>query len=143
MSASSYAHDEIHSKRRTCARKATSVADTLSLNPLSVPSEKSDTEEDVRPYVNAAEMLRAASPEKMERIKQAISSDPQLGRVLDCTVNGWPKYSSDVPEEISPYYTVRGDLSVADGKIIYRKRLVIPPSYSLRYWDVSMMVIRA
>ena len=142
MSASSYAHDEIQSKRRTCARKATSVADTLSRNPLSVPSEKSDTEEDVRPYVNAAEMLRAASPEKMERIKQAISSDTQLGRVLDCTVNGWPKYSSDVPEEIRPYYADRGDLSVADGKI-YRKRLVIPPSYSLGYWNVSMMVIRA
>ena len=83
------------------------VADTLSRNPLSIPSEKFDTEEDVRAYVDAAEMVRPAS-----RIKQATSSDPQLSRVPDCAVNGWPKYASDVPEEIRPYYAVRADLSV-------------------------------
>ena len=33
------------------------VADTLSRNPLSVPSETSDTE-DVKAYVDAAEMVR-------------------------------------------------------------------------------------
>ena len=92
------------------------VADALSRNPLSIPSEKSDSE-DVRAYVDAAEMVRLASPEKMERIKQATSADANLSRVLDCTVSGLPKYASDVPEEIRPYYAVRGDLSVADGKI--------------------------
>ena len=66
------------------------VAGTLSRNPLSVPSKKFDTE-DVSVYVDTAEMVRPASPEKMERIKQATSSDPQLSRVLDFTVKGWPK----------------------------------------------------
>ena len=103
------------------------VADTLSRNPLSVPFETSDTEEEVRAYVDAAEMVRPASPEKMERIKEATSSDPQLSRVLNYTANGWPKYASDVPEEIRPYHAVRGDLSVTDGKVIYRNRLVTPP----------------
>ena len=32
-----------------------------------------------------------------------------------------------MPQEIRPYYAVRGDLSVTDGKIIYQNRLVIPP----------------
>ena len=104
------------------------VADTLSRNPLSVPFETSDTEEEVRAYVDAAEMVRPASPEKMERIKEATSSDPQLSRVLNYTANGWPKYASDVSEEIGPYHAVRGDLSVTDGKVIYRNRLVIPPA---------------
>jgi len=95
------------------------VADTLSRNPLSVPSETSDTEEDVKAYLDAAEMVRPASPEKMERIKHATSSHPQLSHVLNYTVSGWPKYAKDVLEQIRPYHAVRGDLSVADGKIIY------------------------
>ena len=102
------------------------VADTLSRKPLSVPFETSDTEEDVRAYVDAAELLRPVSTQKMESIKSATSSDPQLSRVLDHSVNGWPKYAKDVREELRPYHAVRGDLSVADGKIIYRNRLVIP-----------------
>ena len=99
------------------------VADMVSRNPLSVPSKTSDTEEEVRAYVNAAGMVRPASPEKMERIKEATFSDPQLSRALNYTANGWLKYASDVPEEICPYHAVRGDLSVTDGK-------VIPPCYT-------------
>ena len=46
------------------------------------------------------------------RRQSATSSDPQLSRVFDCTVNGWPKYAKHVPEELRPYHVV------ADGKII-------------------------
>ena len=102
------------------------VADTLSRNPLAVPSQTSDTEDDVKAYVDAAETVRPASHEKLEQIKYSTSSDPQLRRVLDYTVNGWPKYAKDVPKQIHPYHAVRSDLSVADGRIIYHNRLVIP-----------------
>ena len=102
------------------------VTDTLSRNPLAVSLQTSDIEDDVKAYVDAAEMVRPASHEKLEQIKHSTSSDPQLRRVLDYTVNGWPKYATDVPGQIRPYYEVSGDLSVADGKIIYHNRLVIP-----------------
>ena len=69
------------------------VADTLSRNPLASLSDISDTHEDVKAYVNAAEMERPASPEKIEQTKCAVASDPQQRRVLDYTVSGWPKYS--------------------------------------------------
>ena len=71
--------------------KELGMADTLSRNPLSVPSETSDTEEDVKAYVNAAEMVRPASLGKVKRIKHATSSDPQPSSVLDYTVNSWLK----------------------------------------------------
>lgn len=48
----------------------------------------------------------------MERQTVPTSSDRQLSRVFDCTVNGWPKYAKHVPEELGPYHVV------ADGKII-------------------------
>ena len=101
------------------------VADTLSRNPLAVSLQTFDTE-DVKAYVDVAEMVRPASHEKLEQIKHSTSSDPQLRCVLEYTVKGWPKYAKDVPEQLRPYYAVRGDLSVADGKIIYHNRLVIP-----------------
>ena len=104
------------------------VADALSRNPLAALSETSDTQENVQVYADAAEMERPASPEKIEQIKLATASDPQLRRVLDYTVSGWPKYAKDIPEEIRKYHAVRGELSVVDGKIIYHNRLVIPSS---------------
>ena len=73
-------------------------------------------------------MERPASPEKIEQIKCATVSDPQLRHVLDYTVSGWPKYTRDVLEEIYQYHAIRGELSMVDCKIIYRNRLVIPSS---------------
>ena len=92
------------------------VADTLSRNPLAALFETSDTQEDVKAYVDTAEMERPASPKKIEQIKCATASDPQLRRVLDYTVSGWPKNAKDVPEEICKYHAVRGELSVYSGR---------------------------
>ena len=78
----------------------------LSRNPLAALSDTSDTQEDVKAYVDAAEMERPTSPEKIEQIKCATASDPQLRRVLDYTVGGWPKYATDVPGEIRQYHAV-------------------------------------
>ena len=98
----------------------------LSINPLAALSDTSDTQEDVKAYVDAAEMERPTSPEKIEQIKCATASDPQLRRVLDYIVGGWPKYAKDVPGEIRQYHAVRGEFSIVDGKIIYHNRHVIP-----------------
>lgn len=91
-------------------RKELLLADTLSRNPLSNPPEISDTEEDVKVYVDTAEMMRLVSKTKLESIKSAISNDPQLSHVLDYTVNGWPKYAKDFPEQLRPSHAVRGTL---------------------------------
>ena len=103
------------------------VADTLSRNPLVNVAEASDSEGDVKAYVDAAEMSQPVSLEKLEQIKQATLSDPQLSLVLNYTINVWPKYAKDVPEQVRLYCTVRGDLSVVSGKIIYCNRIVVPP----------------
>ena len=71
-------------------------------------------------------MERPASPEKIEQIKLATASDPQLRRVLEYTVSGWSKYAKDVPEEICQYNAGRGELSVVYVKKMYHKCLVLP-----------------
>ena len=102
------------------------VADTLSRNPLVNFTETAESEEDVKAYVDAAVMCQPVSPEKLEQIKKATLSDLQLSLVLNYTINGWLKYAKDVPEQIRQYYSVRSDLSVVNGKIIYCNRIVIP-----------------
>lgn len=47
-------------------------------------------------------MVRPASHKKLEQIKHSTSSDPQLRRVLEYTLNGWPKYAKDAPKQIRP-----------------------------------------
>ena len=51
-------------------------------------------------------MERPALPEKIEQIKLATASDPQLRRVLDYPVSGWPKFAKDIPEAIRKYHAV-------------------------------------
>ena len=115
-----------HPKAEHVPGKELVVADTLSRNPLVNVTESSESEEDVNAYVDAAVMSQPVSLEKLEQIKQATLSDPQLRLVLNYTINGWPKYAKDVPQEILQYYTVRGDLSVVNGKLILCSRIVVP-----------------
>ena len=113
------------------------VADTVTLsrNPLVNVTEASGSEEDVKTYVVAGMMSQPASLEKLEQIKQATLFDPQLTLVLNYTINGWPKYAKDVQEQIRQYYTVRGVLSVVNGKIIYCNRTVVPSALQSEVLD--------
>ena len=57
--------------------------------------------------VDTTEMVRPVSTEKLDSIKSATSPDPLLSRVFDHTVNGWPKYAKDVPEQLRLYHSLR------------------------------------
>ena len=59
------------------------VADTLSRNPLVNVTEASDSEEDVKAFVDAFMMSQLGSLEKLEQIMQATLSDLQLSLVLN------------------------------------------------------------
>ena len=103
------------------------VADTLSRLP-SKREEKPSTVEDVQAHVEYIETSKPVSTNKLQEISQATQTDEELRLVLEFTKLGWPKRAKDVPEEIKQYFSVRGQLSVIDNKLIYRDRLVIPSS---------------
>ena len=109
--------------------KAEHVPGKRAINPLVNVTEASDSEEDVKAYVDAVMMSQPASLKNLEQIKQATLSDAQLSLVLNYTINGWPKYAKDVEEQIRQYYRVRGDLLVVNGKIIYCN------SSTIRMWS--------
>ena len=101
------------------------IADTLSRSPIPC-AVTPNTIDDVQAYVDSIEMNRPMSTKKQEVIAKETSEDPQLRVVLEHTKHGWPKYSQDIPDNIIPYFHAHAELSVIDGKVIYRDRIVIP-----------------
>jgi len=61
-------------------------------------------------------------------ISKVTQYDPLLSRVLHFIINGWPN-STDISEELKPYYTRREQLTSEQGCILWGIRVVIPDKY--------------
>ena len=59
-------------------------------------------------------------------VARATRDDPILAKVLDYTVNGWPRSIHE--PALRAYYNVRGFLSVQNDCLTFGKRVVIPQS---------------
>lgn len=68
------------------------------------------------------------SDRRLERVRVATEEDPELSEVLRKTLYGWPNYEKSIKMEIRPYFTARSELSVWNGILMYRDRIVIPDS---------------
>ena len=64
----------------------------------------------------------------IRKFQQATAEDTLLLRAIDYTVKGWPKYASNVPDELKQLYGERAHLSVSQGLLLYNSRIVIPHS---------------
>ncbi|XP_062593536.1 uncharacterized protein K02A2.6-like [Saccostrea cucullata] len=100
------------------------VPDTLSRSPLTGNTE--DTEEEVNLYVDCVVENLPISDQRLERIRLATADDPELSEVLKKTQNWWPDHERSLKAEIRPYFSARSELSVWNGILMYRDRIVIP-----------------
>lgn len=69
-------------------------------------------------------------PVSAQEISAETHKDPVLGKVLNYTMNGWPKHNSD--ENLKDYFSRRRELTVDQGCILWGLRVVIPPRYRER-----------
>ncbi|KAJ8418872.1 hypothetical protein AAFF_G00003710 [Aldrovandia affinis] len=97
---------------------------TPSRNPLR-DSTGTDTEDDVRAYVEVVITARAMSESKLDLIREATGNDAVMQSVKGYVRAGWP---SHIPFELHGYYTVRASQSESDGLLLYQDRIVIPPA---------------
>ena len=56
------------------------------------------------------------------------ASDQLMSRLLEVIEDGFPENRVELHPELKPYYQYRQNLSTLDGVILYRDRVVIPPS---------------
>ena len=114
-------------------RKGTSLvlADTLSRAPLSVSNDASPTNfdlfrlnverQDLQPNVH----LTSSTAKAMQH---ATASDPDMNQLLQVVMTGWPSSKASLPACLTPYWSMRDELSIVDG-ILYRGlQVLVPPS---------------
>ena len=61
-------------------------------------------------------------------IRQATSSDQKMRELIEFIEEGFPEDRNELPEELRPYFQYREHLTSFDGVILYRDRVIIPPS---------------
>lgn len=100
------------------------VADTLSRNPLTDET-MSDTEEDVKAFVECVVTSRPISARRLEDIREATRNDADLQMVISLIRTDWPKKMAHLPS-LQGFYMARAHLSESGGLVLYQDRIVIP-----------------
>ena len=101
------------------------VSDTLSRAPLQdcTPDEK-----DVEAQIHMLFEGLPVSDEKLEMFKKETINDTILQKLNEFTINGWPDNKSNVPSELRPYYSLRSEITVANGLLFKNDRIIVPTS---------------
>ena len=99
-----------------------SIADILSRKPYFSPPKVNEGEVFIN-YVVANSIPKAVT---LEEIKDAYNSDSSLKTVIKCIQENKWKLAKKIPE-VKLYYSVRNELSWADGILLRSRKIVIPP----------------
>ena len=65
------------------------------------------------------------SEERLSEIRQKTKEDPELQKLKQVIMIGWPE-TNTVPVEVKPYYNFRDELSVVDDILFKGTRVIIP-----------------
>ena len=63
-----------------------------------------------------------------DRVRTATASDTDMLALTDIIESGIPEHRHQLPESLRDYFQYREGLSTVDGVILYKDRIVIPPS---------------
>ena len=108
------------------AGKDLATADSLSRAPAGQPQEKDiDFETDVASFVDSIIEGLPASKDRLDEIRAKQRADEICRKVASYCKNGWPQ---QVSPKIKPYETLKSDISLQQGLLMYRDRIVIPAS---------------
>ena len=96
--------------------------------PVSTPTTTDESQQqETTLYVNSVMQSVPASEERLQEIKQHQEADGVCQQIIEFCQSGWPKKSSLLPE-VKPYFPVSGELTVENGLLLRRGRIIIPPS---------------
>ena len=63
-----------------------------------------------------------------DRVRLATASDPDMHELLTIIESGFPDHRQDLSQPLQEYHQYRDDLYTSDGVILYKGRIIIPPS---------------
>ena len=75
--------------------------------------------------VNAIQFLPMRE-ERVQKIQLETAKDETLQLLMDTMLKGWPEDRSKISPQLTPYYSMRDELSIYDGLVFKGERLVVP-----------------
>ena len=100
------------------------TADALSRAPTGKPEDGDlQLETDTTAYVQSVVGGLPATDKRIEEIRAEQGKDQICNKVKEYILDGWPH---QVESDLKSYFTLKDDLSVQQGLLMYRDRLVIP-----------------
>ena len=112
-------------------------ADALSRHPLPTCDEEDKrTVKEVKMYVSEVTRSWPVSDVRLDEIRKAADKDLVIREAMKFTVDGWPTKSSDVTRDLHGRYSVRSNLSVSEGLLVYDGRIVIPSALQSEILEV-------
>lgn len=126
--------------------------DILSLLRRAEPADDNDNDDDEGSDLSwCAAGLESLQSVTWDRVREATSSDADMRTLEEMAADGFPESRVGMPEGIRGFHQYREDITSADGVVLYKDRVVVPPSLrgevlsSLHaaHQGVSMMTARA
>lgn len=113
--------DDLHSIKRP--RIPTSLMAGISEDSTNIAD---DVDTSMKSSLTAA--LSTSHATTWDDVQEATNSDDTMLMLLDTIESGFPEKRSSTDEDIRDFHTYRDNLHSVDGVVIYKDRLVIPPS---------------
>ena len=104
-------------------------ADAFSRLPVNAPTNLAEEESGDIFHFTCVDKLPVSS----RQIRESTRKHPLLAKVLDFTVTGWPERVAD--DALTPTLIRRRELSVEQGCLLWRLRVVVPPIWRKRLMD--------
>ncbi|GFS27730.1 hypothetical protein ElyMa_005298500 [Elysia marginata] len=103
------------------------AADTISRHPTGDPI-KMPLEDDVALVQSFPLHSNPIQAVTWDRVRHATSSDEHMFALLSTIENGFPDSRQDLPKPLQAFFQFGENLSTLDGVVLYKDRVVIPPS---------------
>ncbi|XP_053376863.1 uncharacterized protein K02A2.6-like [Mercenaria mercenaria] len=100
------------------------LADTLSRKFL--PDKYPEIADDLEYHVHTVMSTLPVSDSKMQLIRSATQSDSQMQHLSKVILDGWPNDRANCPSQVLEFWNYRDELSVIDGIILKRSKILIP-----------------
>ena len=102
------------------------IPDTLSC--ATVPSLTHDTVLESECELNVHMIIETvkSSASMRLKLKTETANDPCLAKITYYILNGWPEHAKLCDPNVTPYWSLRNELSSYDGLVLYEDKIVIP-----------------
>lgn len=92
-------------------------------------------ENEINMYVESVSSNVPITDSRLKSIYDATQNDEEMQTAISLTKNGWPENEKDLKNKMKNYFSARNELSVVNGLLLYRNRIVIPEGQRIEVLD--------